>query len=253
MTGEISANGTLDVNDGVSSPADSGNRGTLQPQLDNTVQQQSQEKFLSQSEVNTLIANEKKRAYQRGIEEAAKTSNHQANDASVNADAYKGLDQNQIRELVQSEWQSITEKQRQEAERQHWQSVASKMISDFQQKSEEAKKHIADYDDVMRNVDFMNTPGLFASASQLDNSAEVLYHLANNPRDIPALEALTQSMPGAASAELKRISDRLKQNRNAKNLPQAPNPIGRIDSDITDGLGDGTPQTVADFMKIYRG
>jgi hypothetical protein len=218
---------------------------------------QQTEKFLSQTEVNGLIAAEKRRAYQRGLEESAKKSQSPvATNDVARSDSSSSVNDSKLQQLIDERIATLADNQRKEAEYRHYEAQASKLVADFASKCDEVRqaKDIPDFDEVMGSVDFGQFPALFEAASKLDNSPRILHHMIlNNASLMYGLNALATSSPARAAAEIKRISDGLKLNANSKTFKQSPNPIGRIDSDTTDGLGDGTAKTVADYMHIYKG
>ena len=211
-----------------------------------------QEKLLTQNEVNNMIGAAKRKAYEKGLD-AAQTQG-QTTTQSQNSGAQAGLDESRVREIINSQITEVTQQQYAAAEKQRYQRQAEQITGDIAQKMVTARESIPDFDNVMERVNFFDgSPAVVHAVHTLDNPAEVLYHLANNPRDIPAIDALSKAMPAAATAELQKISDRLKQNENGKKSPHAPNPISQIDTNVRDGIGGTEPASISDFRSIYKG
>lgn len=241
---------SADIN--VQPKAPSVNEGIVNDNL-GQVQAQTQEVpsgYIPKERVNKLVVDAKAKAYEKGMAEAqARLQSQQeapvqSSQAQVDESAINSLLDKRIEALQQQNQQMLMQRQAQEE--------AQKICSKLNTSAEEFKKNAPDYEDALSRVgNFQEALPILQVAHQLENPAEVLYHLANNPRDIPTLNALSLSMPEAAKLEMQRISDRIKQNANAKN--SAPAPIGQIETSNRDGIGSSEPQTIADFKAIYRG
>ncbi len=218
------------------------------------------EKMIPQSEVNNMTAAVRRKSYDKGVEAGKAQNGLQANvdnSASVNESnsSNKGIDQSQMRDMINTQMAEYSNQQKAEAQKRHLDEVANQMVNKFVRDAEEAKKNIDGFDETMARVDLVTVaPGVFATASTLDNPAAVLHHLvANKVIDLASLEELSKKAPELVEFELKKISDRLKQNKNAKNSHAAPDPISQIDTDVRDGMGGAEPESIADFKSIYLG
>jgi len=211
-----------------------------------------QEKMLSQNDVNSMIAGAKRKAYDKGLEVGR--SNQEQPTQPITNNVGAGIGESQISSMIESKIAEMAKQQQENLVMQNNRDQANRIVADLTSKMEAAKQNIPDYDEAMTAVNnFNDVPAILASVHTLDNAGEVLHHLAKNPKDIPVLDALARGIPGAATAELRKISDRLKQNANGKKSAYAPEPISQIETNIRDGIGDGTPQSIADFKNIYRG
>jgi hypothetical protein len=226
-----------------------------QASVSNTISESApqQEKMLSQNDVNSMIAGAKRKAYDKGLE-VGRSNQGQPTQQPIANNTGAGLGESQISSMIESKMAEMAKQQQENLVMQNNRDQANRIVADLTSKMEAAKQNIPDYEEAMSSVNnFNDVPAILASVHTLDNAGEVLHHLAKNPKDIPVLDALARGIPGAATAELKKISDRLKQNENGKKSAYAPEPISQIETNIRDGIGSGTPQSIADFKNIYRG
>lgn len=212
-----------------------------------------QEKMLHQTDVNNMIAGAKRKAYEKGIE-AGRSQPEQSTQPVANNNGV-GLGESQISSMIESKMQEMAKQQQENLARQSHQEHANRIVADLSSKMESARQNIPDYDKVMSVVNnFNDMPAILAAVHSFDNAGEILYHLGKNAlKDVPGLDALARGIPLAAANELKEISDRLKQNANGKKSSYAPEPISQIETKTRDGIGDGTPQSIADYKHIYKG
>lgn len=214
----------------------------LSKQVEPQAQAAPQERMFTQDEVNRVAGDVRRKTTER-------FRNHQQETQLPQS----GFDESKVRELVNAQIAEVSKSQQAAIEKQRIDEQATQIYRAIDVSAEAAKEKIPDFVEVMKSVSgFASTPGILSAVHTLDNSAEVLHYLAKNPSKIPALAALSSDpgMDEAAANELKGISDRLKQNDNAKKHPSAPNPIGQIETNVRDGLGDATPQSIADFRAL---
>lgn len=221
------------------------------------VAQAPQEKLLNQTDVNNMIAGAKRKAYDKGLEAGRQTE--QAPQGVANNTGV-GLGESQISSMIESKMAEMAKQQQENLANHNNREKANRIVADLTSKMESARKNTPDYDEVMGVVNnFNDTPAILEAVHTFDNAGEILYHLGKNLKDLPAINALAlsfQNRPGEvnlASTELKKISDRLKQNENGKNSAYAPEPIKKIETNLRDGIGDGTPKSIADYKHVYIG
>ena len=231
-------------------------QGFVQQDLGSSAQPAQQEKVLTQSEVNNLLAAEKRKAYAKGAESAQ--ANRSA-EQEVTQYAQKQPELN-IDSLVDKRVTEIVQQQERLLAEQQAKVEVDKCVEKITEIAERGKQSIDGFEASMEKVDgFRNALNLLKTVSDIDNAEHVLHYLSENPAVIPSLDALAASIPGAAKSELGKISARLKQNADAKNAPLAPEPLSHIapKNETRGGIGSShKPQSeysVRDFMGIYKG
>ncbi len=244
-------------------PSD-GSVGEVSPSQDSssehvgTQAQIDQEKSFTQSELNDISGTVRRKSFDKGFEAGLSQSQQETRSHHdvANANGAASFNESKVRELVNTQLAEISKNQQATIDKHRIDEQAAQIFKSIDASAEAAKEKIPDFVEVMESVNgFVSTPGILSAVHTLDNSAEVLHYLAKNPSKIPALAALSSdvNMSKAAASELKVISDRLKQNDNAKNSPSAPNPISQIDTNVRDGIGGSEPDSIADFKEIYTG
>jgi hypothetical protein len=144
--------------------------------------------------------------------------------------------------MQDSEQKRINEMQTQEGMR---------IANDFISKVEAGKQDFPDYDSVVGQLPLVNMPHIVALARDVDNTAGVMYELAQNPTKIASLTQLMNLHPQLARNEMKKLSDSIKKNEEAKQQKQANEPLSRTQPSPV-GIDNGT-RSVRDFQKMFLG
>jgi len=234
---------------------ESASQGDAQQFLGDAAQTQQQEKTLTQSQVNDLLAAAKRKAYEKGVEstQASQQTANQVDQQQASSDVdIASLVDKRVAEIAQQHERALAEQQAK--------AEADKCVQKIQEIAQRGKESIENFEASMQKVDgFQNALGLLKAAADIEDAEHVLHYLSENPAAIPSLDALATNMPKAAKAELEKIGARLKQNADAKKKPFAPEPISRIspNNQTRGGIGSSDkPQSeysVRDFMEIYKG
>ncbi len=221
------------------------------PQVEGqSFEQQTQEKLLTQGQVNSIVKAQTSKAYQKGLESASQQSsaNHEPRTQTSQIDIDKVVDQK-----VQDRLEKYEKNQRDVAVQQQQQALLNRVNSDINKKlevvrseSEDAKKSL----DAVDNFNNYNFTRYYAS--KFDNGGEILNYLANNLDKAANLEMLGRNVPDEVVLDqaFKKISDSISKNKQAKSAPKAPTPIRQIQSDTQDGYGGNGEMTVQDWKKI---
>lgn len=224
----------------------------------NTQAATDQEKLFTQSELNNMQGTVRRKSYDKGYE--AGISQNQSGTQSQHGAANEGgsaasLDESKVRELINSQIAEVSRQYQADAEDRRVKDYANNIYRSIDANAEAclAKDDIPGFKASMDRVNgFAQFPAVLDVAHTLDNSAEVLRHLSSD-EGIDKLAGMAILSRDAVAERLKKISDRLKQNDNAKKSPSAPNPISQIDTNVRDGIGGSEPDSIADFKEIYTG
>ena len=222
-----------------------------------------QEKMLSQSQVNDLIHAERRRAYEKGLQESASRQEQKqvpSEQTSSNGEPSSFLDESKLDALLNERFEKIQREKSEQAEFQRQQAEANRVYSELGSKLEKARQADPSIDEKLGAFNYFDDmPGVQFAANQFDNSAEILAYLASNPREVPAINSLAtmRDRYGNYNAkpaidELRRISDRLKQNEIAKNSPVPPSPISQIETTVRDGVSSSGDRSVNDFKRMFK-
>lgn len=204
------------------------------------------EKMIPVSEVNKHIAGAKKKAYEKAKRELQSNANLNY-DEPLNSQEQKP---EFSRDIMREELNNILKEQQESQAKAYEQERARKIYSELHDKVTEAQKRIPDYDEVTSNFDFTSVPAILEHANHFENGGDILYDLAKNPMKIGNLLSLVQH-PAVVHAELKKLSDSIKQNELAKDTKLANEPLQAIRSSNVGA--DNGKLTLADYKKMFRG
>ncbi len=204
--------------------------------------QTAQEKMLRQSEVNEITGHVRKEAYEKGKRDAANEYQKTVSAPSVNANVTQSiggvnqLPDEQIRRLINEEAQKMSQM-----------AVAQKIAQDFTQKLVTAKDKYEDFEQQVSELDLASMPHIVDWANSLDNTADVIYHLAKYPEKLASVTYLAKENPRKAAKLLHSLSDSIKQNETAKNQPSVAEPLSQVRPSTT-GTDNGS-MSVSDYRK----
>lgn len=117
----------------------------------------------------------------------------------------------------------------------------------FSESEESAREKFADYDEVFDTVPRgVLKPQILEYLGEVDNGAELLYHLANEPKELARIAKLS---PTAAIRELVKRETQIEQTE--KKISKAPPPSGPIGGRAAppDDLPDASKDSVEEWMR----
>ena len=211
-----------------------------------------QEKTLTQSQVNDIVKREKAQAIERAkrelkteLDAAMKTSSSSMGGVQPDYKAIKDEILNDLKEMGRQH-QEAAQKKRQEAEAAEEKQAAEEVANKFFMKLGAGKEQFSDFEEVMKDFEIAAFPRLAFMAADMDNTAHIMYELANNPSKLAQLQLLAQSSPKLAKKEMEKLSQSIAQNQEAKaNNASAPEPLSRLKSSTVGA--DSGKMTVRDY------
>ena len=229
------------------------------------------ERTFKQSEVNDLVGRAKSEAIERYKRESSMAShNYQPQQQQYNPSQNpqgnmqqpyqphsQAESEERIRRMAAEETQRLRNEWIQESHRNAQEQDAQRIATEFFTKIEAGKGSIENFDKAMADIDLRAIPYHVQLASMVDNTAEVMYELATNPTKIGALQSLIDidlragRQPKLAMAEMKRLSDSIKTNKQATNF-RAPNePLSQLRPSNA-GADNNRVLGVSDYKRKYR-
>lgn len=201
-------------------------------------QQPAQEPLVPQHKVNELISEALQRGREKGAREASANTN-----PSANHDDY--------RRIAQEEFAKAQAQLAQQVQKQHEEKIGRDALDQITKKMSDAATRYPDYDDKVRALKLETMPDVLWYANTVENGGDVLHDLAENPAKIGMIRSLP---PHLAQMEIKKLSDSIKLNQNAKtntNLPNEPfHQIKSTGSGVDKRPSDRSP---AEWAKHYKG
>lgn len=201
------------------------------------------EKMIPQSKANDLvsygIAKGYDKGHQAGYEKARAELMNQQNAQPTQA-ASTAQDQPLTRDEMDRRIAESHEKARQQA-------IVDQLETQFKQKLEMGKAKIADYDEKVKPIvdEMYANPqhygNLAVLVNSIDNTADVLRDLAENPAKKAQFIMMSHYSPRDAAMEIKKLSDSIKLNEQSLAQSKATSvnaPLSQTQSSPV-GLGDG--------------
>lgn len=219
-----------------------------------------EENLLPQSEVNKLVGTVKNTAFNKGYEKGLNEIREKYNQPNVSGETNSNSSYMQnsnalpdhYKEMIQAEIRAAQEKQYEEAQQAGARQEADRLLQELQNKSQVGRQKYSDFDDKLKEI------GYFESASEIlpllnavDNTADLMYDLAQNPTKISNILAWVNRNPTIAYNEIKKLSNSIKANEAGKNTQLSPEPFSQLKSSNV-GMDNGA-QTLADFKQRFRG
>ncbi len=227
---------------------------------------QPPEKLLPQTEVNNLVGAAKQRGYEKGRKDLMQEmqtqqtqsqpaaqpvpatqaqANFQPQPIAQNPDDIRRIAQEEIARQHQAAMQAYMQSQ-QNAEGQRIYNELNSKFSDAKAKDPTS----VDFQQVLQ--DFHQNPEILRWANSVDNVADVIKNLQENPGKIGTLASLKNMPENYGVSAIKQISDSLKQNQSAEQSPKAPEPLSQIrPSNVGVGNGNGSENYSAQFKGLY--
>lgn len=182
------------------------------PQEDTEMQSEESvsEKMLPQSEVNRIIAREKREAKERAKREAMAELERQTKLSQMKQQS----DEPNFSNLTEADVQRLIEEQ---AQKQAELAMATKTAHEFMGKLETAKPKYEDFDDVIQDLDLPSIPEIAELSNMVENTGDVIYELGKNPSKLVDILTLHGRNPKLAERAMKMLSDSIRQNDAAQN------------------------------------
>jgi len=186
--------------------------------------QMPKERVFTQAEVNELVGKTRHEGYERGIRESQSGQKPQQFDEATLGRIVEEKMQAQVRSAI-----------------------AQQVVSDFVGKMEAGKGKYEDFEQKVSGLDLKTIPQIVQLANGTDNTADVVYDLANNPYKVATLLTLAEKSPHLAQAEIARLSNSIKSNQKAVEAAQPKEPLSQIKPSAT--TGDGSAMSIASLRR----
>lgn len=184
-----------------------------------------EEKMLKQSEVDKLIGRVKQEASQRAYERAKRELMDQQMTQQPTSQTQSMGGMPQQPQMSDEELNNRIARQIEEAERKAY---SQKVAKDFLVKMQAGQSIAPDFNEKLATFNPADFPHLAELAAHFDNTPEIWYELSNNLHKVAAIDLLHQRSPNAAVAEMRKLSDSIRKNKEAAQQPEAREPLSQI-------------------------
>lgn len=216
------------------------------------------EKLVPQSQVNEIVGNAKREAAERAVEaykrqqaQSSSFSNEPRQNQSYET-PNRYMSEDDIKRLTGDEIKRHLSQIEQEAAERANVEAANRVVSQFRDKVLAGKDKFQDFETVTGNVAMQYYPNVVQLlAEHVDNTADVLYHLAKNRDKLYRLESLSSHNPSDAIYEMRRLSDSIKENDDLSNIKNPKSPLSQQRPSNT-GTDSGGTLSMSDLKRKYR-
>lgn len=192
------------------------------------------EKMIPQSEVNALVGRIRQEAHNKGFQEARAEVSQQP------AQQFNGLTKEDINQMIIEQTKASQLQQAREIR-------AQQIVDDFRNKMVAGIEKYPDFKEKVEALDLPKIPEIVHLAGSADNTADIMYELANNPHKIASLLTLARQAPHLSHIEMQKLSSSIKSNQKAAESIQPKEPLSQIKP--SSAPSDKGPMTVADFRR----
>jgi len=229
------------------------------------------ERTFRQSEVNDLVGRAKSEAIDRYKRESSMASH---NSSQQQQQTYQqpyqpqyqapqpqqqGVSQDDVRRLAAEEAQRLRQEWIQDSHRNAQQQDAERIATEFYSKVGLGEGGMAAFEKAIgeSGINLGAIPYHVQLANTVDNTRDVMLELAANPSKIGQLQSLIDidlragRTPTLAMAEMKRLSQSIKDNASAKKFQAPNNPLGQLPPSNA-GTGKDGALTTADYKRKYK-
>lgn len=151
-----------------------------------------------------------------------------------------GPSREEIEAMMEAKLQNVIEKAGQKA-------VAQKVMNDFTTKMASGYEKYPDFKDKMQEFGLSEFTDIVQMATNTENTADVMYELANNPGKLGSILALSGRSQRKAMEAIQELSRSIKDNESAKANMKPREPLSQIKPTAT-AVDDGNAG-VRDYLK----
>lgn len=226
-------------------------------------QSNESEKMLPASRVNEIVRKEKHRverkmqeqldaaqqqiAQLQASQQAAPAAAPQGQQMGGMGGQQQGMSPEQIQAQVMQAIQAEMQKKQQEEQKAQLAREVEQVANQYYAKMAQGKDAFDDFEAVTADFDPAAFPELVYLANESDDTAGIIYELRKNPNKLATLDALVQRSPQMARAEMVKLANSIKANKEAVATAKQPSdPLSRLKPSQA-GADNGAPKSVRDF------
>lgn len=185
----------------------------------------------------------------------AETIDRMKRESSIHAERQAPLTphypEDHMRKIASESIEQARKAWEQDFQRKQQEEGAQRIAQDFYKKIETGKSEFPDFEEKMKELNYAELPEIVEMATHMDNTAAVMYELNENKWKMGNILSLMQRSPQLAFSEMKRLSESIKQNKNAQYESQPKSPLSQLRAS-SQGMDRGGVLTVSDYRKKFK-
>ena len=184
------------------------------------MQQPESPRTFSQDDVNALVGREKQMAAARARQEVEREYQQRAEQAQMQQQQMQAQQQEAPHAPSQMDadaiYQQVQERFNREMQDRQFQEQMTNVANSYHSKMDVGRKAYGDFDEVTKDFDPTAFPQITYLVAGLENAGDIIYDLSKNPHKLATLDLLAQRSPQLAQAELRKLSQSISHNSDAR-------------------------------------
>lgn len=223
-----------------------------QTRVEAPVIQAPPEKMIPQSQVNEIVGNVKREAAEKAVEAYRRQQAQVIHNQPQEAMSSRYTSEDDVKRVANDEFKKHFSQLEQQAMERANADAANRIVTAFKDKISAGKDQYEDFESVTGNVAMQFYPNVVQLlAEHVDNSADVLYHLAKNRDKLYRIESLSAHNSPDAIYEIKRLAESIKANANNTQVKNPNSPLSQQRPSTT-GTDSGS-LSWSDLKQKYKG
>jgi hypothetical protein len=152
-----------------------------------------------------------------------------------------------VKQMMQAEMAKLKEEAERTAQDGARRANAQRIVADYQTKMEQGKAKYPDFDEVVGKSRVAANPKIVQLVTNVDNTADVVYELAQKKGKVGAIISLYNEDPALGMEAIVELSESIKANQKAATTGKPYEPLSRVSSSST--TTDASAPDIRDYMK----
>jgi len=219
--------------------------GNASESLDNA------EKMYNSKQVTAVVKREQQKAFERGrklaMEELQRqqAQNMPQAQQAQNLGGMQQMSEDDIRRLIAEQTPQVLQEHAQQFK-------INQTVDSFVNKMKAAEERYPGLESKLNELDFQHLAPVIQSANELENTADIMQELLENPMKMGNLVMLMHTQPKLAQKAMFDLSNSIKTNQQALQEKElARDPLSQINPKSKAGI-DNSTMTVSDFRKMFK-
>ena len=230
------------------------------PSPEEEAQGDSGSDMLSRTTVSKIVSRERQKAFEKGKQEALMQIQQDQQQQSPQAEAPQAPQQQQapgslggMQQMSQADIERMIAERAPQALQEHMQQMQTKQTVDsFVSKMQAAEARHPGLEAKLNDLDYSTLAPIVSMANDMENTADIMKELVDNPMQMGNLLTLMYAQPKMAQKAMHDLSASIKQNQDAvAQETQARDPMSQLKPSSSAGM-DNRAMSVSDFRKMFR-
>jgi hypothetical protein len=209
--------------------------------------------MLSKSTVSKIVERERLKAFEKGKREALMEFQQQEPAAVAQQQQQPGGSLGGMQQLSSADIERMIAEKAPQMLQDHINQLQTKQTVDsFVNKMQAAEEKHPGLEAKLNDLDYSTMAPLISMANNMENTADIMAELLNNPMKMGNMMTLMYAQPKMAQKAMMDLSGSIKTNQDAvAQEKQAQDPMSQLKPSTSAGM-DNSAMSVSDFRKMFR-